>query len=217
LEFFLAVKRFAQHHKQHNAALKYLRAVEEAKTVPASNADFLPESMEVCVIQHPKGMDFHIDWENKTNWSWIEMVAQLVDDDIRFAVNGPDGRSGGLVGCTFEPRPLSYDHKRHHKLRLEGVPASEQQRLSVWDFVLHRKDGSAFRFHPQWKAKKVETFPHEAHTRLVEPPSKGLGKSDGPGTYKFYKELDSACALKFDPQKYQKSRKECVREFVSRA
>ena len=62
------------------------------------------------------------DWN--VPWSWHEMVAQLDDASMRLVVCGPEGRSRGLVGCSFAARPGSYDHKR--------------------------EDGSRIRLHPHW-------------------------------------------------------------------
>ena len=39
-------------------------------------------------------------------------------------------------------RPGSYDHKRHHQLKMEGR-RQEHEQLRVWDFLLVREDGSA--------------------------------------------------------------------------
>ena len=54
-------------------------------------------------------------------WSWLEMLAQLDEDSMAFVVQGEDNRSRGLVGCDIAMRPGSYDHKRHHQLKLETL------------------------------------------------------------------------------------------------
>ena len=82
-------------------------------------------------------------------WSWHEMVAQLDPASMREVVEGIDGRSGGLVACTFAIRPNSYDHKRSYML-WQTTGKSPNTLLPVWDFVLHRDDGTGIRLHPQY-------------------------------------------------------------------
>eukprot|EP00959_Pyramimonas_sp_CCMP1952_P176140 3680727-Pyramimonas_sp.AAC.1 len=74
---------------------------------------------------------------------WQEMVATLRDDDIREVVGGPHG-SGALVGCSLEIRPNSYDHKRRSVLRAAQFAGQRVKvKLPMWDFALHRDDGTA--------------------------------------------------------------------------
>ena len=72
--------------------------------------------------------------------------------------------------------------------------------MPIWDFVLIRKDGSGIRLHPQWSTTKVESYDVEGHDEEVQPPCAGLGGSDGPGTYKYYKEIGSKRELRFGQQ-----------------
>ena len=200
-EFFLTYNTFTGGYRQHNAALKYWRALKERTGDPFGSppVDLLVDS-RVCEVQHEaKGMDYAIQWQTERPWSWLEMVAQLTDESIASVVKGNEGRSGGLVGCSFAPRPGSYDHKRHHQLKAKGE--NPNTKLPIWDFVLHRDDGSAIRLHPQWSNTKVETYSVEGHAVDVEPPQRGLGASDGRGTYKFYKTRGSAELLRFDGKK----------------
>ena len=113
---------------------------------------------------------------------------------------GEGGRSGGVVGCYFAPRPNSYDHKRHARLREEGKPQREV-RLPVWDFVIERGDGTAVRLHPQCSTPKIETFELEGHSEAIAPPPKGYGETWGRGTYKHYKAMNTRAYLQFDTSK----------------
>ena len=141
-------------------------------------------------------------------WSWHEMVAQLDPASMWVVVEGTDGRSGGLVACTFAIRPNSYDHKRSHMLK-ETTGRAPNVRLPVWDFVLHRDDGTGLRLHPRWsppgkgkKSKKsrpeVETFELGGHAAPVPVPDAGFGRSDGRGTYRWQKEMGPQEPLRFD-------------------
>ena len=158
------------------------------------------EPIAVAGIIKGDGMDFDLDENSSYLWSWFEMVAQLNADSMAFVVNGDDGRSCGLVSCSFAPRPNSYDHKRHNQLRLAGKPKKDAK-LRVWDFVLTRADGSAVRLHPQWSTKAVDSYAVEGHAEEVKIPVHGLGESDGRGTYKHFKDLGTQRMLKFDGTK----------------
>ena len=199
LEFFAALKkekRFTPGYRQHNAALKWFRDKCEREHV--AEAKFSNQTKAaVAGIRHPKGMSYTFDESEMGEWSWWEMVAMLNSESMEFVV--ASDRSGGLVGCRLEPRPGSYDHKRHHEKNLAGRPETDTQ-LRVWDFVLIRKDGSGVRLHPQWSTPKVESYAVEGHDEEVQTPWAGLGGSDGPGTYKSYKEIGSQRMLRFGPQ-----------------
>ena len=109
-------------------------------------------------------------------WSWQEMVAHLSDESMHVVVNGPDGRSGGLIGCSFLVRPNSYDHSRHHQRKdatQRGLRVANGTKLPVWDFVLHRVDGTGIRLHPGWSNNKVGAYDVEGHGQEVEPPWAG--------------------------------------------
>ena len=85
------------------------------------------------------------------------MIAQLDEKSMSIVVKGRDGRSCGLAGCYFAPRPNSYDHQRHKMLKDEGRPLLDVS-LPVWDFVIRREDGTPVRLHPQRQDRQVKTF-----------------------------------------------------------
>ena len=129
------------------------------------------------------------------------MLSQLDEESLQYVVNGLENRSCGVVRCFFAPRVNSYDHKRHHAARrLANNPV--KGRLQVWDFVLIRADGTGIRLHPQWSTTKIETFPIQGYLEPVEPPSRGLGRSDGRGAYHWCKEVvGNSKTLRFDAKK----------------
>ena len=56
-----------------------------------------------------------------------------------------------------------------------------------WDFFDTRSDGTTVRFHTKFTQNKVEVAKvdgAQANHELRQPPAKGKGRSDGPGTYK---------------------------------
>ena len=196
---FITYKDFTGHWQQHCAALKWFRGDKENAKDPESSQPFTfpnDEKVELPAIIHPPGMDFTFDESKKVKWSWLEMVAQLDDASMTHVVSGPGNSSRGLVGCDIAPRPGSYDHARSVAQAQHAQGAL--LKLPLWDFVLRREDGSAIRVHPQWKTPKVGSVP-DGHFPDVQPPTAGLGKSDGPGTYKHFKDSASERLLKFRP------------------
>ena len=107
-----------------------------------------------------------------------ELVAQLNAESIDYVVNGPNNRSGGLTECWLSVRPGSYDHKRHHKLKQDGMPQPDAQ-LRVWDFLLVREDGSSVRLHPQWGNTHVDALAGKGH-EVTQILFYRLGRQRGP-------------------------------------
>jgi hypothetical protein len=211
IDYFFNFSAFTAGYKQHSAALKWFREFTEgAQLDPWEAAPILFEIKEspltINQIVHPKGMNYHFDPRVKCKWMWQEMIAQMDEASIEFVVEGPEHMARGLIGCAFQRRPNSYDHKRMHANKsLPAVAgwdyAGYDGKLPIWDFVLMRDDGTAIRLRPQWSTTAVETYDVAGHCQPVAPPGKGLGKSDGPGTYKHYKTLGNKKTLKFDAAK----------------
>ena len=192
LDYFLAFERpFTHGYKQHNAALKFFQDSQEVAHDPFNSPPlhFEPSGYAaVAVIDHDaKGMGWA--WKDETRlWSWQEMIAQLTPESMEVVVKGPEGRSCGVVGCSFAVRPNSYDHGRSHMIK-EKTGKAPNVKLPIWDFVVHRADGTAIRLHPEWSKPRFPSFASEGHESAVQPPLAGLGGSDGPGTYCQYKLL----------------------------
>ena len=207
LDYFRAFRPFTGGYRQHNAALKFFRWQQELPDDPLQSPclEFHASApTAVGVIDHStKGMTWK-STDEWTQWCWHEMIAQLDEPSMEEVVNGPSGRSGGLVGCSFAIRPGSYDHKRHHMLR-QTDPNPPEKKLPIWDFVVHRKDGSAIRLHPSWSKKDVEKVEEPEHAEALAvvtvPPRSGLGRSDGRGTYKKYKNISGTKNMQFDKAK----------------
>ena len=119
------------------------------------------------------------------------MIAQLTPAPLHKVVNGPDGRSGGVTGCSFATRPGSYDHKRSAVIA-DATEAPAKIKLPIWDFVVHRADGSAIRLHPEWAKPRFPSFVAAGHIEEVAPHRSGKGKSMGHGTFNHYKAISTA-------------------------
>ena len=196
---------FTATYNQHNAALKWLRSQFEDWDDPFSTkAIKLPDHfLQMPQIIKGSGMAWAWDETKTVSWHWHELVCQLQDEDIALVCGGVEGRSGGITKCCFRWRPNSYDHQRHNAMKeTRGfICGNPKVRLPLWDFVLIRDDSTGIRLHPSWGTTKVTTFELGGHTAPVEPPAKGLGKSDGPGTFQKYVKTGQTGLLRFDPAK----------------
>ena len=189
-EFFLRMAAFEGQYKQHSAALKYFRELCEldgrVDGLILSNSHMAA----VAAITHPKGERYWFDSQDMRGWSWWEMVAQMNEESIRYVCEDGDS-SRGLVGCECRPRAGSYDHSR------QVQPAySVRAQLRCWDFILRRSDGTAVRLHPEWKKTTIPTFAVEGQG-VTQIPRNGLGMSDGPRTFRYYRTLGQERVLKF--------------------
>jgi hypothetical protein len=192
-DFFTNFSAFTDHSKQHNAALKWLRAENENAAFPFQSAEVvLPRLQRVAAVVHGSGTDFAFDQDSIREWYWLELVAQL-DEESRNIVFG---ESDELVACSFAVRPKSYDHQRqsHHRSRGDTMP-----KLPIWDFVIHRMDGTYIRLHPHWNDLKVDAFRAAGFEEDVEPPQKGLGAADYKGHFAEYRrKMNDGIVLRFD-------------------
>ena len=94
---------------------------------------------------------------------------------------------------TCEPWVGSYDNARHHAFRMGQGPALTG-RAPIWDFVVTQRNGTQVRFHPQQTTSKVKVaYVRDGGVAPPAPPRAGSGESDGPGTYKYYKEASYPC------------------------
>ena len=115
-------------------------------------------------------------------WAWRDMRAACPDSILREVVGC------GVVQITCQPFWGSYDHKRHDAGGKKQGPALEGQ-APIWDFVVTQKNGTQTRVHPSQKKKKggVE-WASMGDAPPSQPPRAGLGKSDGPGTFRSFKD-----------------------------
>ena len=190
MELFQHNVEIKGHWKQHSAALKWFREFCERGRDDEGFALSNSYVHSVAAIVHPAGVGYSFVEDDVREWSWHEMVAQLDRESLEKVVHDGD-RSRGLVGCEFRPRRNSYDHAR------QVQPNASQEQLPDWDFVLVRSDGSAVRLHPDWKKPNIQTFRVAGNEEPVELPKRGMGKSDGKGTFRKYRILGKVDSLRF--------------------
>ena len=114
---FKAWGEYVLPYKAHSEALKFYRDYAEDSLIPAeSDALLIPDgwhSIKECQHIHKTKYEFT---DNDVTWNWLEMVAQLRDEDIVTLI----GSSCGLTKCFMARRPNSYDHERHHAIKEQG-------------------------------------------------------------------------------------------------
>jgi hypothetical protein len=184
------------HYRRHNVVLKYYRDMleEEGKDhMRFSNT----QPAEVAEIVHPKGPMYTFDTERMTNWKWQDMVAQLRAEDCQLVCNGMNlidqPRSRGITGCRIQ-KTTGYDHKRAVVLKNSfGV----QEKLHVWDFVLECDNGAQVYIHPNF-TRTTFSWQEEELVPDNEMPRSGPGGSDGPGTFRRFKDKHMKGTMRFD-------------------
>ena len=88
----------------------------------------------------------------------------------------------GVSSIVLYERPDSYDHRRAHVSR---KPGGSGDKPPIWDWLVVNADGRGWLLHPRWTKRKWEITPLEdAAALLGTVPAKGVGRSDGPGTYR---------------------------------
>jgi len=197
-------------YKQHSAALKYFRDSSEALGSHEVCFDNTAVA-EVPGLIHSEGELYSFDPDNTYPWRWQEMVAQLDDGDIK-SILRLYGQYGYLDGyftrCTLM-ETNKIDRYRHTALRKHGK-GQPPEMLKIWSFMLYRNDGVVVSLHPNYSNTSVgcgiyeeDTQPSTDHEMLAN----GKGGSDGPDTFKYYKNKRIQHLLKFDASKSTNSGK----------
>jgi hypothetical protein len=182
-KFFDDFRGFTDTYQQHNAAGKYFRYLLTEENWP--DLDFDGNSaVAVCHIVHEdKSPAFKIDESEQRAWNWLELVAQL-DGPSRAKVFG---QSSALLSCSFAFR--------------DGKVATG---LPVWDFIIHRADGTAIGLHPEWAKTKIPS--RELNAPSEEPeqrpnPAAVAAKGKARPTFKVYRNCLGNLTLRFDPNR----------------
>jgi hypothetical protein len=192
-KFFDDFRAFTDTHQQHNAAGKYFRYLLYEEEWPECRSRGLSYSfptingnsaVAVCHIVHEdKSPAFAIDESKQKAWNWLELVAQL-DGPSRAKVFG---QSSALLSCSFAFR--------------DGKVATG---LPVWDFIIHRADGTAIGLHPEWAKTKIPS--RELNAPSEEPeqrpnPAAVAAKGKARPTFKVYRHCLGNLTLRFDPNR----------------
>ena len=127
------------------------------------------------------------------------MLAQMNEESMQLIVQGPDGRSRGLVQCALQ-KTRKYDHKRHHALRQSGKGGPNPNMLYIWDFVVLRDDGTVAGLHPNFSNNNIEYYEGMAEEHM-EIPATGKGGTNGPGTFQYFIKKGVQRKLRFDGRK----------------
>ena len=163
----------------NSTALKWIRDTnEDPPGFPTVECVDLTNGEVIWIGQllRDKGMEYSFDKTILQPWSWQLMILGF-SPDLQDRMIGP-----GLAQICCKPFEGSYDHKRHHAAREAKRPYPADAPVPIWDFCITRVDGEMIRFHPSLKGGKVQIS--NVSQPRANPPYKGKGRSDGPGTYR---------------------------------
>ena len=172
-----AERRTHDTFKQHNGAAKWFRQVciDGGRDVLVFEDT---SAVAVKKVHHYKGMNFKF-LDEDVHWIWHEMIGQLDNASIDKVCKSP------LVQCDFALRGK------------QKGPGGD----FVWDFRLHRQDGTMMTLHPDWSRRTFQALEfadeRDGHDELAAVDTYG---ADGKKCKHFRKSLGSI-KLHFDPQK----------------
>ena len=188
----IAEVEVTQSRQLNNAALKWFRDNnEDPRGYPTTWVVDLTHSdlVDIGVLQPKKkpgrgahNMSYKFEEGSAQPWSWRQMLASF-DVATRTQIIGVGEDTGVAKICVCAIKG-SCGHKRRFAALQAGEPYADNVPVPIWDFIVERADGSEVRFHTQQTSKKVEVCSVTRAQRLPEPPQKGRGGSDGPGTYR---------------------------------
>ena len=174
----LAAAANMQPKQASNEALKHFRDEAETNNIHAVHIPLTSPTVLVRKCTHGRGEQFIFEAHAPlVPWNWAQMLVRL----------GPKGQEivgSGLSGLALYQRPNSYDHHRANAIVKNGGTVAGP--LPIWDFLVTNADGRQWLLHPRWapKAKCDIISLADAGALLGTIPAKGLGRSDGPGTYR---------------------------------
>ena len=67
--------------------------------------------------------------------------------------------------------------------------------------MITRADGTQFFVHPGHSNRKIRVWTLDGHDPPIDPPKKGMGYSEGPGTFRGFLTTQQNKQLSFDPRK----------------
>ena len=175
-----------QPYAMSSTALKYMRDMNEQPRgepkAPAWNGIEITDQdpIPIGVLLRTTGMDYSFQAGATQDFSWRFMFCAMRAPDRETVMGRGDGC--GVSRIWIQPMRGSYDHKRCHAAKVLQRPYPTNVSVPVWDFVVERPDGTKWRFHPNQTKNRVEVASMDEPP--AQPPSRGRGLSDGPGTYR---------------------------------
>lgn len=162
--------------KQHNAAAKWFRHF----CVQGGHTRITLETSSAVAVKkvfHTLGTSYKFLMDVDAHWIWHEMIGHLTDKSIDKVCSAP------LVSCDFQLRGET-----------DKGPTGER----VWDFRVHRADGTMMSLHPDWTRRKFKAIEFGAETyTLAAAPS----HSKDVKRCKAYRGSLGSEDLRFDPKK----------------
>ena len=165
-------------YKQHNAAAKWFRHLcREGGTswLGMENAS----AVAVKPVQHTKGTAYELLMAEDAHWIWHEMIGQLDDASIDVVCSRP------LERCEFAFRGT------------QKGPTAEL----VWDFRVHRQDGTVITLHPEWTRTTFKGIEFPDALGAAEHLAAVTTHSAHAKRCKHFRQSLGTVRLKFDPKK----------------
>ena len=150
MDIVQALQQLPCHWQDHGFALTYAEqwgknAGLNCKEYGSNTTENIPKVVKHDGEWYTFGND-HTGSQIMNTWSFLWMLNNLQDEDMKLVVDGPSGQSGGIIKC------FAYDARRRSSSPI-AVAADEQL---IWDFVLVRSDKSACWLHPNVNDITVE-------------------------------------------------------------
>ena len=165
-------------YKQHNAAAKWFRHLCREgghSCLRMENAS----AVAVKPVQHTKGTAYEFLMAEDAHWIWHEMIGQLDDASIDVVCSRP------LERCEFAFRGT------------QKGPTAEL----VWDFRVHRQDGTTMTLHPEWTRASFEGMEFADEQSAADHLAAVTTYSKHAKRCQHYRQSLGTVRLKFDPKK----------------
>ena len=105
-------------------------------------------------------------------------------------------RDGVRIRCAREVLlPLDAPHNARQ------AGKTIKNKTPEFDFIIFRSCGTAIRLHPDWNHGKFRCYNADAHATEAPIPRHGLGRTEGSGTVRRYKDMGVLRSLSFDTAK----------------
>ena len=189
-----------QGYKRSNEMLKFVRDDIREKFIPRVPCVEAVELTHALIrgrggVSIPKIGKVHDGGDNGMGYTWSyweynvvvpwAILKMLPEKHLRSIL----GDGAHLCRMTIEPVLNTYDIKRRNMRvkcdRHDPFPANVP--VWVWGFHVLMSNGRVWRFHPDYSARKASVLEVMQGQYFPRAPAAGLNKSDGPGTYKHYK------------------------------
>jgi hypothetical protein len=143
------------------------------------------DPVDIRRVKDIKGSNYEFDMTDSglKHWSWRQMIKAFPVETQRTIIGG------GLCSIRIAPLQGSYDHMRAKAALEHHWEVHPDARMPIWNFIARRIDNTEVRWRCDRDKKVVNLSEVAARDWATTPPANGCGRSDGPGTFKRYKNM----------------------------